>query len=127
MLNFDPYEPHRILAEELIEIIKANSATFDGKTEFSQVHIATNFSEEIPTLISETRMQEKYIKRKKQKYNNEIVVHQTTTENICQLLLVKAPKKTMHMRPDTLAYLMTAANIRKPASAFACCCTLPPP
>lgn len=77
-------------SDELIETIISNSATFEKKTEFSQA---------------------KYKKRKKAKYSNDITILRPTMTDVCKIMLEKHPKKTLFMRPDTLAYMMTAANV----------------
>lgn len=77
-------------ADDLIALITQGSSTFASKTEFSQ---------------------EKYLKRKKNKYAADIVLRRPTIEAMCNLLLEKAPKKILYMRPDTIAYMLTSANI----------------
>jgi tRNA (adenine-N(1)-)-methyltransferase non-catalytic subunit len=77
-------------ADELIALIAKGSTTFANKTEFSQ---------------------EKYLKRKKNKYAADIVLRRPTIEAMCNLFLEKAPKKILSIRPDTIAYMLTSANI----------------
>jgi tRNA (adenine-N(1)-)-methyltransferase non-catalytic subunit len=77
-------------ADELIALIAKGSATFANKTEFSQ---------------------EKYLKRKKNKYAADIVLRRPTIEAMCNLLLEKAPRKILNIRSDTIAYALTSGNI----------------
>lgn len=55
--------------------------------------------------------QEKYLKRKTDKYTVRATVHRTTTRSIAETLFAWRPERIQWMRADTLAMLLTMANI----------------
>jgi tRNA (adenine-N(1)-)-methyltransferase non-catalytic subunit len=56
-------------------------------------------------------VQEKYIKRKAKKYLLQIDVLRPTAASICETYFKKDPWKIQYMRHDTLAILLSLANI----------------
>jgi len=77
--------------KEMVEMLVSNSSTFKSKTEFSQ---------------------EKYLKRKKKKYDNSITIRRPTLTRVVALSHEKAGKKMLGMRSDTIAHILTSANVR---------------
>ena len=77
--------------QELIDMLIENSTTFASKTEFSQ---------------------EKYIKKKKQKHCSEVTILPVSLARVLETFWEKDPRKSRGMRPDTVAMLLTAANIQ---------------
>lgn len=56
-------------------------------------------------------MQEKYLKRKTEKYTVQATVHRVTARSLAEALFSWRPEKIQYMRADTLAMLLTMANI----------------
>lgn len=83
-----------IQGEELVQVVASNSSTFSQKTPFSQ---------------------EKYLKRKRAKFDLKVRVLKPTALTLCETYFLKSPEKTMHMRPDALAMLLGYAGIRSGA------------
>ncbi|GIL49642.1 hypothetical protein Vafri_5885 [Volvox africanus] len=75
---------------EIIEALISNSATFQNKTEFSQ---------------------DKYKKRKVKKYLTYVTVMKPTSRIVSQAYYDKTPEKFPCMRPDTLAVMLSLANV----------------
>lgn len=74
----------------LIDKVVANSSTFSGKTQFSQ---------------------EKYLKRKRQKFDIRVRVERPTAFTLCETYFQRSPEKTLHMRWDSLAYLIAYGGV----------------
>lgn len=77
--------------EVLVRTVANNSATFKGKTPFSQ---------------------EKYLKRKRAKFDLKVRVLRPTALTLCETYFERSPEKTMHLRPDALAILLGYAGVR---------------
>lgn len=77
-------------AEDIIAALTANNATFVNKTEFSQ---------------------EKYKRRKSKKYGVHVCVRRPTATSICEAMYVKHPGKIGGLRVDTLALMLSLANV----------------
>jgi tRNA (adenine-N(1)-)-methyltransferase non-catalytic subunit len=75
---------------KIVKEIIQNSSTFDQKTEFSKA---------------------KYIARKQKKYQLRCRIIRCTPASICEALYVKDPKKIMNLREDTLAQILSYANV----------------
>lgn len=75
----------------LVDLLISNSATFAGKTEFSQ---------------------EKYIKKKKAKHCSELQVLPVSIARVMETFWEKDPRKMRGMRPDTMAMILSTANIK---------------
>jgi tRNA (adenine-N(1)-)-methyltransferase non-catalytic subunit len=72
-------------------MIIENSASFQGKTEYSQ---------------------EKYVKKKKEKYLAQYAVIKPSIRNLCAYYVQgHNKKKILNMRMDTIAQILTYANI----------------
>lgn len=56
-------------------------------------------------------LQEKYVKRKTDKYMVRAAVQRPTARSLAEALFAWRPEKIQYMRPDTLAMLLTMANI----------------
>ncbi len=69
----------------LVNAVVANSATFAGKTRFSQ---------------------EKYLKRKRDKFDVCVRVVRPTAYTLCETYFQRSPDKILHMRSDALALLL---------------------
>ncbi|XP_023367965.1 tRNA (adenine(58)-N(1))-methyltransferase non-catalytic subunit TRM6 isoform X2 [Otolemur garnettii] len=79
-----------IKGEEIVQQLIENSTTFRDKTEFAQ---------------------DKYIKKKKKKYEAVITVVKPSTRILSIMYYAKEPGKINHMRYDTLAQMLTLGNI----------------
>jgi tRNA (adenine-N(1)-)-methyltransferase non-catalytic subunit len=75
---------------EIINKLKENSATFNLKTQFSK---------------------EKWLKRKQQKYMAIFEVKKPTALEVCEAYHRNNPERLCGIRPDSLSYLLTMANI----------------
>ena len=76
--------------QEIISTLINSSKTFQGKTEFSKA---------------------KYIKRKVKKYVPRARLLRCTSFTVCSLLFFKDPKRYMCLRPDSLAQVLSYANV----------------
>ncbi|PNH11755.1 tRNA (adenine(58)-N(1))-methyltransferase non-catalytic subunit trm6 [Tetrabaena socialis] len=75
---------------EIVEALCSNSATFQNKTEFSQ---------------------DKYKRRKAKKYNTYLTVRKPIARIICDAYYDKAPERVWYLRHDSLAVLLSLANV----------------
>lgn len=75
---------------DIVAALAAGSSTFADKTEFSQ---------------------EKYKKRKSRKYLTYVTVLRPTARSICEAIFSKSPQKTFGLRTDSLAIMLSLANI----------------
>ncbi|XP_056423799.1 tRNA (adenine(58)-N(1))-methyltransferase non-catalytic subunit TRM6 isoform X2 [Hyla sarda] len=75
---------------EIVQQLIENSTTFRGKTEFAQ---------------------EKYIKKKKKKYESHITILKPSTRILAIMYYAREPGKICHLRYDTLAQMLTLGNI----------------
>uniref|UniRef100_G3TSN1 tRNA (adenine(58)-N(1))-methyltransferase non-catalytic subunit TRM6 n=1 Tax=Loxodonta africana TaxID=9785 RepID=G3TSN1_LOXAF len=80
-----------IKGEEIVQQLIENSTTFRDKTEFAQ---------------------DKYIKKKKKKYEAVVTVVKPSTRILSVMYYAREPGKINHMRYDTLAQMLTLGNIR---------------
>ncbi|XP_012583518.1 PREDICTED: tRNA (adenine(58)-N(1))-methyltransferase non-catalytic subunit TRM6 isoform X2 [Condylura cristata] len=80
-----------IKGEEIVQQLIENSTTFRDKTEFAQ---------------------DKYIKKKKKKYEAIVTVVKPSTRILSVMYYAREPGKINHMRYDTLAQMLTLGNIR---------------
>ncbi|XP_006626064.2 tRNA (adenine(58)-N(1))-methyltransferase non-catalytic subunit TRM6 [Lepisosteus oculatus] len=76
--------------KEIVQQLIENSTTFRDKTEFAQ---------------------EKYIKKKKKKYESDITVLKPSTRILALMYHGREPGKICHLRYDTLAQMLTLGNI----------------
>ncbi|KAI5090616.1 tRNA (adenine(58)-N(1))-methyltransferase non-catalytic subunit TRM6 [Silurus meridionalis] len=76
--------------QEIIQQLINNSTTFRDKTEFAQ---------------------EKYIKKKKKKYESNITILKPTSRILARMYHGREPGKVCHLRYDTLAQMLTLGNI----------------
>ena len=79
-----------IHGSEIVAALIENSATFDGKTEFSKA---------------------KYIKRKQMKYQPRCRMVRCTGASICEAYFLREPRKIMNLREDTLAQILAYSNV----------------
>lgn len=77
--------------QEIVQQLIENSTTFRDKTEFAQ---------------------DKYIKKKKKKYEAIITILKPSTRILSIMYYAREPGKINHMRYDTLAQMLTLGNIR---------------
>ncbi|XP_038078991.1 tRNA (adenine(58)-N(1))-methyltransferase non-catalytic subunit TRM6-like [Patiria miniata] len=75
------------IVEQLVE----NSTSFKEKTVYSQA---------------------KYLKKKRDKHLMRFQILRPNTILLCEMYLMRAPSKNIHLRIDTLAQILTAANIQ---------------
>lgn len=83
--------------EDLVRTVVNNSSTFEKKTPFSQ---------------------EKYLKRKRAKFDLRVRVMRPTALTLCETYFERSPEKTLHLRPDALAILLGYAGIRSGCRAL---------
>ncbi|XP_026146195.1 tRNA (adenine(58)-N(1))-methyltransferase non-catalytic subunit TRM6 [Carassius auratus] len=76
--------------QEIVQQLIDNSTTFKDKTEFAQ---------------------EKYIKKKKKKYESNITILKPSTRLLAMMYHGREPGKICHLRYDTLAQILTLGNI----------------
>ncbi|KAL7388109.1 hypothetical protein ABVT39_007263 [Epinephelus coioides] len=76
--------------QEIIQQLIENSSTFRDKTEYSQ---------------------DKYIKKKKKKYENTVTILKPSCRILAMMYHGREPGKICHLRYDTLAQMLTLANI----------------
>lgn len=76
--------------QDIIKKLVDNHATFGDKTEYSQV---------------------KYIKKKKKKYENTVMILKPSCRILAMMYHGREPGKICHLRYDTLAQMLTLANI----------------
>ncbi|KFV04506.1 tRNA (adenine(58)-N(1))-methyltransferase non-catalytic subunit TRM6, partial [Tauraco erythrolophus] len=80
-----------IKGQEIVQQLIENSTTFRDKTEFAQ---------------------DKYIKKKKKKYEAIITIVKPSTRILSTMYYAREPGKINHLRYDTLAQMLTLGNIR---------------
>ncbi|XP_038582846.1 tRNA (adenine(58)-N(1))-methyltransferase non-catalytic subunit TRM6 [Micropterus salmoides] len=76
--------------QEIIQQLIENSSTFRDKTEYAQ---------------------DKYIKKKKKKYENTVTILKPSCRILAMMYHGREPGKILHLRYDTLAQMLTLANI----------------
>ncbi|QDZ18556.1 non-catalytic subunit Trm6 of tRNA (Adenine(58)-N(1))-methyltransferase [Chloropicon primus] len=76
---------------DLIEKLVENSATFEGKTEFSQ---------------------EKYKRKKQKKHCVAFVLCRPCSQLVCEAYFKKSPQRICGLRVDTVSLLLSFANVR---------------
>ncbi|KAF7666937.1 hypothetical protein LDENG_00086360 [Lucifuga dentata] len=76
--------------QEIIQQLIDNSSTFRDKTEYAQ---------------------DKYIKKKKKKYENTVTILKPCCRILAMMYHGREPGKICHLRYDTLAQMLTLANI----------------
>uniref|UniRef100_A0A672SZT5 tRNA (adenine(58)-N(1))-methyltransferase non-catalytic subunit TRM6 n=1 Tax=Sinocyclocheilus grahami TaxID=75366 RepID=A0A672SZT5_SINGR len=81
---------HSCVFKEIVQQLIDNSTTFKDKTEFAQ---------------------EKYIKKKKKKYESDITILKPSTRLLAMMYHGREPGKICHLRYDTLAQILTLGNI----------------
>ena len=79
-----------LTGSEIVEKIIQNSASFQNKTTFSKA---------------------KYIKKKQMKYQPRCRLVRCTSSSICQALFLKDARKIMNLREDSLAQILSFANV----------------
>ncbi|XP_048356162.1 tRNA (adenine(58)-N(1))-methyltransferase non-catalytic subunit TRM6 [Sphaerodactylus townsendi] len=79
-----------IKGQEIVQQLIENSATFRDKTEFAQ---------------------DKYIKKKKKKYEAVITIIKPSTRILSTMYYAREPGKINYLRYDTLAQMLTLGNI----------------
>ncbi|XP_064002315.1 tRNA (adenine(58)-N(1))-methyltransferase non-catalytic subunit TRM6 isoform X2 [Pogoniulus pusillus] len=80
-----------IKGQEIVQQLIENSTTFRDKTEFAQ---------------------DKYIKKKKKKYEAVITIVKPSTRILSTMYYAREPGKINHLRYDTLAQMLTLGNVR---------------
>ncbi|NXD20768.1 TRM6 methyltransferase, partial [Spelaeornis formosus] len=79
-----------IKGQEIVQQLIENSTTFRDKTEFAQ---------------------DKYIKKKKKKYEAVITIVKPSTRILSTMYYAREPGKINHLRYDTLAQMLTLGNV----------------
>ncbi|KFV61733.1 tRNA (adenine(58)-N(1))-methyltransferase non-catalytic subunit TRM6, partial [Dryobates pubescens] len=80
-----------IKGQEIVQQLIENSTTFRDKTEFAQ---------------------DKYIKKKKKKYEAVVTVVKPSTRILATMYYAREPGKINHLRYDSLAQMLTLGNVR---------------
>lgn len=80
--------------EQLVQTVVQHSSTFKDKTSFSQ---------------------EKYLARKRAKFDLHVRVIKPTASSLCDMYFAKSPDKTMFLRVDALALLLAYSGVRSGA------------
>ena len=80
-----------LTTKEIIETIVENSATFNLKTVYSQ---------------------EKYLKKKQEKYSNYLRVYKPNATLLCDMWVNQGAYKTANIRIDSLAQMLNLCNVR---------------
>lgn len=80
-----------LTTKEIIETLVENSSTFDQKTVYSQ---------------------EKYLKKKQEKYSNFIRIYKPNAATLCDMWFSQCSQKTSHLRIDSLAHILNISNVR---------------
>lgn len=83
--------------EELVQTVAQHSSTFKDKTAFSQ---------------------EKYLARKRAKFDLRVRVIRPTASTLCDVYFHKSPEKTMYMRCDSLAMLLAYSGVHSGVRAL---------
>ncbi|KAJ8355539.1 hypothetical protein SKAU_G00183330 [Synaphobranchus kaupii] len=76
--------------QDIVQQLVENSSSFRDKTEFAQ---------------------EKYIKKKKKKYENTVMVLKPSTRILAQMYHGREPGKICYLRYDSLALMLTLGNV----------------
>lgn len=76
---------------EIAELLAQSSSTFDSKTEFSQ---------------------EKYLKKKKEKFDRVVEVLPPSVETLADVYWGKSPSKILNLRPDMLSLLLAYSSVQ---------------
>jgi hypothetical protein len=76
--------------KEVVGTVVEHSNSFKIKTKFSQ---------------------EKYINKKRKKHAPVITILKPSTRTLCEMYYSRGPSKICHMRPDTVAQILTYSNI----------------
>jgi len=93
------------LTQSEIEELKKSGAHV---TDMIAAQIAQHGNYELKTEYSK----DKYKKRKEAKYAKKITAIEPTLFNVCSYWFIKDPSRVRDIRPDTLAQMMTLANVR---------------
>lgn len=83
--------------EELVQTVAQHSSTFKDKTAFSQ---------------------EKYLARKRAKFDLRVRVVRPTASTLCDVYFHKSPEKTMHIRCDSLAMFLAYSGVHSGVRAL---------
>ena len=78
-------------AKQIIDQLVENSSTFESKTIYSQ---------------------EKYLKKKQEKYSNYIRVYKPNTTLLCDIWFNQGAHRTGQLRIDSLAHILNLTNLR---------------
>ena len=89
--EIDNLKSEGLRGQELVDKLVENSSSFGEKTEFSQ---------------------EKYLKRKEQKYGDFVILHRPTVRMIVSCLYKENPFQVANLREDTLALTLNTAGVR---------------
>ena len=99
---------------EIVAALAQNSATFQAKTQYSQVCLRVcrrqqhSYARQTLGLIA---VQAKYKKKKAKKYLTLISTIKPSASSLADFYFTKAPMRTSFLRSDTLAMLLSLANI----------------
>jgi len=88
-----------ISGKEIIETLVENSTTFFDKNEYSKV---------------------KYLKKKKQKYLNYVVVLRPNARLLVEVYYAQGPHKILNLRVDSLGQILTMCNVHSGAQYMVC-------
>ncbi|XP_022621439.1 tRNA (adenine(58)-N(1))-methyltransferase non-catalytic subunit TRM6 [Seriola dumerili] len=88
--DIETFKEQGLKDQEIIQQLIENSTTFRDKTEYAQA---------------------KYIKKKKKKYENTVTILKPSCRILAMMYHGREPGKICHLRYDTLAQMLTLANI----------------
>lgn len=89
--EIDEFHVKGITGTDIVDQLVQNSATFRDKTVFSQ---------------------QKYLKKKKQKYVARFTILKPTTRLLCDVFYSRGPQKILRLRVDSLAQILSQSNVR---------------
>ncbi|KAM8831789.1 tRNA (adenine(58)-N(1))-methyltransferase non-catalytic subunit TRM6 [Spinachia spinachia] len=88
--DIESFKEQGLTDQEIIQQLVDNSSTFIGKTKYAQ---------------------DKYIKKKKKKYENAVAILKPSCRILALMYHGREPGKICHLRYDTLAQMLTLANV----------------
>ncbi|XP_068609798.1 tRNA (adenine(58)-N(1))-methyltransferase non-catalytic subunit TRM6 [Brachionichthys hirsutus] len=88
--DIETFKERGLKGQEIIQQLIDNSSTFKDKTGYAQ---------------------DKYIKKKKKKYENSVTILKPSCRILAMMYHGREPGKICHLRYDTLAQMLTLANI----------------
>ena len=104
-------EVQRLSARSMAEALRPCSRGWLGTDKYEGRHTLLKGIARIQGLYVQACMQEKYVRRKTDKYTVRATVQRPTARSLAETLFSWRPERIQYMRADTLAMLLTMANI----------------